>query len=181
MHVALWSAGRLIAGAVALPLGITYVDDGPPIEPVAGLLPPPADDRLRVVVSGSVRPPFSDVVAGPSVVWSRRQGRPGPKPWPSCAGEPRRVPHAGGRYEWDSAAPVAVAQAQGLWCGRIDGSQLVWQQRRHLPAGPDHLSARVDRRYRRGDFPLFSWLNSGVPALSGELPSAARMSAASML
>ena len=32
--------------------------------------------------------------------------------------------HAGGQYEWDSAAPVAVARAAGLHTSRIDGSPL---------------------------------------------------------
>ena len=32
--------------------------------------------------------------------------------------------HAGGQYEWDSAAPVAVARAAGLYTSRIDGSPL---------------------------------------------------------
>ena len=41
-------------------------------------------------------------------------------------GEADAYVHAGGQYEWDSAAPVAVAKAKGLWCGRIDGSPLVY-------------------------------------------------------
>lgn len=32
--------------------------------------------------------------------------------------------HAGGQFEWDSAAPVGVAQAAGLHCSRLDGSEL---------------------------------------------------------
>jgi 3'(2'), 5'-bisphosphate nucleotidase len=36
--------------------------------------------------------------------------------------------HAGGQYEWDSAAPVAVAIAAGLHSSRIDGSPLVYNQ-----------------------------------------------------
>src|ERR1019366_4317033 len=32
--------------------------------------------------------------------------------------------HAGGQYEWDSAAPVAVALAMGLHATRLDGSPL---------------------------------------------------------
>ena len=32
--------------------------------------------------------------------------------------------HAGGQYEWDSAAPVAVALAAGLHASRVDGSPL---------------------------------------------------------
>jgi 3'(2'), 5'-bisphosphate nucleotidase len=36
--------------------------------------------------------------------------------------------HSGGQYEWDSAAPVAVAAAHGLHCSRIDGSPLIYNQ-----------------------------------------------------
>ena len=36
--------------------------------------------------------------------------------------------HAGGQYEWDSAAPVAVARAAGLHASRIDGSPLRYNQ-----------------------------------------------------
>jgi 3'(2'), 5'-bisphosphate nucleotidase len=34
--------------------------------------------------------------------------------------------HAGGQYQWDNAAPVAVARAAGLHCSRVDGSTLVY-------------------------------------------------------
>jgi 3'(2'), 5'-bisphosphate nucleotidase len=36
--------------------------------------------------------------------------------------------HAGGQYEWDSAAPVAVATAAGFACTRLDGSPLVYNR-----------------------------------------------------
>ena len=36
--------------------------------------------------------------------------------------------HAGGQYEWDNAAPVAVARAAGLYCSRVDGSALRYNQ-----------------------------------------------------
>jgi 3'(2'), 5'-bisphosphate nucleotidase len=36
--------------------------------------------------------------------------------------------HAGGQYEWDSAAPVAVARAAGLHTSRLDGSPLLYNQ-----------------------------------------------------
>jgi 3'(2'), 5'-bisphosphate nucleotidase len=32
--------------------------------------------------------------------------------------------HAGGQYEWDSGAPVAVATASGLHASRLDASPL---------------------------------------------------------
>ncbi len=37
-------------------------------------------------------------------------------------------PHAGGQYEWDSCAPVAVAAAAGLHCSRIDGAPLRYNE-----------------------------------------------------
>ena len=36
--------------------------------------------------------------------------------------------HAGGQYEWDSAAPVAVARSSGLFTSRVDGSALRYNQ-----------------------------------------------------
>jgi 3'(2'), 5'-bisphosphate nucleotidase len=48
--------------------------------------------------------------------------------------------HAGGQYEWDSAAPVGVALAHGLHASRIDGSPLVYN--RVDPLLPDLLICR---------------------------------------
>ena len=45
--------------------------------------------------------------------------------------------HAGGQYEWDSAAPVAVARAAGLHTSRVDGSPLRYN--RPDPLLPDLL------------------------------------------
>ncbi|BCB80033.1 hypothetical protein Pflav_064430 [Phytohabitans flavus] len=50
--------------------------------------------------------------------------------------------HAGGQYEWDSAAPVAVAVATGLHASRIDGSALKYNQ--PDPRLPDLLVCRTD-------------------------------------
>jgi len=50
--------------------------------------------------------------------------------------------HSGGQYEWDSAAPVAVAAAYGLHCSRIDGSPLVYNNADVYM--PDLLIARPD-------------------------------------
>ncbi len=50
--------------------------------------------------------------------------------------------HAGGQYEWDSAAPVGVAKAAGLHCSRLDGSELTYNNRdTYLP---DILICRPD-------------------------------------
>jgi 3'(2'), 5'-bisphosphate nucleotidase len=50
--------------------------------------------------------------------------------------------HAGGQYEWDSAAPVAVATATGLHASRIDGSALKYNEAD--PRLPDLLVCRKD-------------------------------------
>ncbi|MEL7210876.1 MAG: inositol monophosphatase family protein, partial [Actinomycetota bacterium] len=50
--------------------------------------------------------------------------------------------HSGGQYEWDSAAPVAVATAAGLHTSRIDGSPLVYNQ--PDPYLPDLLICRPE-------------------------------------
>jgi 3'(2'), 5'-bisphosphate nucleotidase len=43
-------------------------------------------------------------------------------------GEAEVYVHAGGQYEWDSAAPVAVALAGGFHASRLDGSPLRYSQ-----------------------------------------------------
>ena len=50
--------------------------------------------------------------------------------------------HAGGQYEWDSAAPVAVARAAGLHTSRLDGSPLVYN--RADPLLPDLVVCRPE-------------------------------------
>lgn len=50
--------------------------------------------------------------------------------------------HAGGQYEWDSAAPAAVAQGKGFHASRIDGSALIYNQRD--PYLPDLLVCRPE-------------------------------------
>jgi 3'(2'), 5'-bisphosphate nucleotidase len=50
--------------------------------------------------------------------------------------------HAGGQFEWDSAAPVAVARAAGLHTSRIDGSPLRYN--RPDPRLPDLLVCRPE-------------------------------------
>jgi 3'(2'), 5'-bisphosphate nucleotidase len=44
-------------------------------------------------------------------------------------GEADAYAHAGGQYEWDSAAPAAVALAAGLHVSGVDGSELEWNKR----------------------------------------------------
>lgn len=118
VHVALVEGGRLVAGAVALPAqGTVFSTATPP--PV-----PPAPSTLRVVVSRT-RPPveatrISEFLGADLVA----MGSAGAKAMSILQGRSDIYPHSGGQYEWDSAAPVAVAQAAGLHCSRLDGSEL---------------------------------------------------------
>ncbi|QFS92990.1 3'-phosphoadenosine 5'-phosphate phosphatase [Mycobacterium sp. THAF192] len=123
VHVALWEAGELVAGTVALPAqGITLATPS-----VAA--PPPAPAVPRIVVSRT-RPPavaleVKDALGGELV----EMGSAGAKVASVVQGLSDVYVHAGGQYEWDSAAPVAVARAAGLHTSRIDGSPLIYNQR----------------------------------------------------
>ncbi|MGV0835863.1 3'(2'),5'-bisphosphate nucleotidase CysQ [Mycolicibacterium thermoresistibile] len=118
VHVALWSAGELAAGAVGLPAqGVTLATPD-----VAA--PPAAPAQPRIVVSRT-RPPalaltVRDALDGTLV----EMGSAGAKVAAVVQGRADVYVHAGGQYEWDNAAPVAVAAAAGLHTSRIDGSSL---------------------------------------------------------
>jgi 3'(2'), 5'-bisphosphate nucleotidase len=122
VHVALWQAGVLVAGAVALPAQGTTLAT-PKVEPPAA-----GTDKPRIVVSRT-RPPalaltVCDALDGTLV----EMGSAGAKVASVVQGRSDVYVHAGGQYEWDSAAPVAVARAAGLHTSRIDGSPLVYNQ-----------------------------------------------------
>jgi 3'(2'), 5'-bisphosphate nucleotidase len=57
-------------------------------------------------------------------------------------GEADVYAHSGGQFEWDSAAPVAVAASAGLHVSRLDGSPLEYN--RADPWLPDVLICRQD-------------------------------------
>lgn len=137
VHVALWSGGRLAAGAVALPaLGITLSTSDPPQpRPHLGGAP-------RVVVSRTRPPretePIRAALGGELI----QMGSAGAKAMAVVRGEADVYAHSGGQYEWDSAAPVAVAAAAGLHVSRLDGSRLAYN--RPDPYLPDLLICRPE-------------------------------------
>jgi 3'(2'), 5'-bisphosphate nucleotidase len=119
VHVALWEDGALRAGAVALPARGRVYATGSPL-PTLGKVPA----RPRIVVSRSRPQPVAAKVAeavGAEVV---AIGSAGAKAMAVVEGDAEIYVHAGGQYEWDSAAPVAVARAAGLHTSRLDGSPL---------------------------------------------------------
>jgi len=58
-----------------------------------------------------------------------RMGSAGAKAMAVVLGEADIYVHSGGQHQWDSAAPVGVARAAGLHTCRINGSELVYNQR----------------------------------------------------
>lgn len=146
VHVALWTAagrppagatdpdGDLAAGAVALPAQGEVLGTGTP-----AAMPPGDGDTLRLAVSRT-RPPefFTRLLPALESAGSHPRtvpmGSAGAKISAVLTGEVDAYVHAGGQYQWDSAAPVAVARAAGAHCSRIDGSELRYNGAdRYLP------------------------------------------------
>jgi 3'(2'), 5'-bisphosphate nucleotidase len=96
--------------------------------------------RVRIVVSRTRAPRFvrniSDLIDAELVP----MGSAGAKVAAVVCGEADAYVHAGGFYEWDTAAPVAVARAAGCHASRIDGSPLTYNQANLLM--PDILVCR---------------------------------------
>jgi 3'(2'), 5'-bisphosphate nucleotidase len=121
VHVALWSGGELSAAAVALPgLGEILVTDPAPVVPAS------PGGRMRIAVSRSRPPAEADTVAAALGADLVPLGSAGYKAVAVVRGEVDAYVHAGGMYQWDSAAPVAIARAAGLTTCRLDGSPMVY-------------------------------------------------------
>jgi 3'(2'), 5'-bisphosphate nucleotidase len=136
VHVALWQSGELVAGAVALPAqGITLATPDVPAPPAA----PPAP---RIVVSRTRPPAIAVDVADHLGATLVEMGSAGAKVASIVQGVSDVYVHAGGQYEWDNAAPVAVARAAGLHASRIDGSLLEYNRRD--PLLPDIVVCRPE-------------------------------------
>src|SRR6478609_2847627 len=123
VHVALWQDGELTAGAVAQPaLGETFDTGNPPV------VPPRTSERTRIAVSRTRPPAFVQALAEEIDAELVPMGSAGVKVMSVVRDVTDAYVHAGGQYEWDNAAPVAVARAAGLFCSRVDGSELCYNQ-----------------------------------------------------
>ncbi|MGY1695016.1 inositol monophosphatase family protein [Geodermatophilus sp. SYSU D00814] len=137
VHVALWASGRLSAAAVALPAvdEVLLTDPAPP--------PPAAAPRRPRIAVSRTRPPAQAAAAARAVGGELVPlGSAGWKTTAVVRGEVDAYVHAGGMYQWDSAAPVAVAQAAGLTAVRLDGSPLRYNE--PDPSLPDLLVCRPE-------------------------------------
>ena len=149
VHVALWQRfgaagaathshdGGITDAAVALPArGEVYRTD------TVTAPPPRRRGPLRITASAS-RPP--------AVLWRLRDrmdiqmvriGSAGAKAMAVVRGDVDAYVHAGGQWEWDSAAPAGVVRAAGLHASRLDGSPLIYNRRD--PYLPDLLMCRAE-------------------------------------
>ena len=118
VHVALTLDGDPVAGAVALPARSLVLSTAAP-----AVAPAPASP-LRIAVSRSRPPALCDEVASSLGATLVPMGSAGAKVMAVVLGDADVYLHAGGQYEWDSCAPVAVARAAGLSATRIDGAPL---------------------------------------------------------
>ena len=120
VHVGLAIDGVAHTGAVALP----GLDGGTVLrtEQVSDLPEPASKPRFLV----SRTRPAKEAVAVSEALGGELvgMGSAGAKAMAVVRGEAEIYLHSGGQYEWDSCAPVAVAQAYGLHCSRIDGSPI---------------------------------------------------------
>jgi 3'(2'), 5'-bisphosphate nucleotidase len=155
VHVALWADGELTAGAVGLPAQGTVLSTaavksgGPPTTPQTGAAgaacartPQDAGLPLRLLVSRTRPPEFMTDLAGSLDAVLVPMGSAGAKAAAVINGQADAYIHSGGQYEWDSAAPVAVAKAAGLHASRIDGSDLRYNQAH--PSVPDILICPIE-------------------------------------
>lgn len=149
VHVALWERtgdqsrdglaepdGKLVFGAVAVPdEGLLLRSDMPPVLPELAL-----DRPLRIIASRS-RPPeyLAEVATSLGRAWAElggpqraeivQVGSVGAKVTRLLTGRAEVYLHDSGFYEWDVAAPLAVAQAAGLVGTHINGQQVRFNRR----------------------------------------------------
>ncbi|HZN76593.1 MAG TPA: 3'(2'),5'-bisphosphate nucleotidase CysQ [Micromonosporaceae bacterium] len=137
VHIALWqrSTQGLVAGAVAMPArGLVLRADQPPP------LPADREGQIRLACSRTRPPAFLADLADALGACLVPMGSAGVKACAVVTGEVDAYVHAGGQYEWDSAAPVAIAQAVGVHTSRVDGRPLTYNQAD--PLLPDLLVCR---------------------------------------
>lgn len=137
VHVALWERDRFGAAAVSLPAmnAVFSTDPAPP-------LPTVDRERPRLITSRN-RAPYSAVLVAEGLGCDAvRLGSAGAKAMAVVMGQADIYVHDGGMFQWDSAAPAAVAMAAGFHATRLDGSPLRYNERD--PWLPDFIVCRPE-------------------------------------
>lgn len=148
VHVALWQrdsgdAGAITDAAVSLPAynnrsNVVFRSDT-----VTAPTVPDDDGRpIRVAVSASRMPAVVRLIREVVDVEPVLMGSAGAKAMAVVRGDVDAYLHAGGQWEWDSAAPGGVVRAAGMHATRLDGSPLRYN--RPDPYLPDLLMCRPE-------------------------------------
>jgi 3'-phosphoadenosine 5'-phosphosulfate (PAPS) 3'-phosphatase len=136
VHVALWTRGAgITAAAVAQPSrDVVYTNESRAVA---------ADNDPKLFLVSDSRPPaFAAPVAEALGALLQPMGSAGAKAMAVLRGDADAYLHAGGQWEWDSAAPVGVVVGAGLHASRVDGSPLEYN--RAHPYLPDLLICRAE-------------------------------------
>jgi 3'(2'), 5'-bisphosphate nucleotidase len=142
VHIALWQRsggpdGGITDAAVSLPaFGKVFRTDT--VTPPA----PRRDGPIRITASANRPPAVLWRLADQMDIELIRIGSAGAKAMAVVSGEVDAYVHAGGQWEWDSAAPAGVLWAAGLHASRLDGSPLIYNRRD--PYLPDLLMCRQE-------------------------------------
>jgi 3'(2'), 5'-bisphosphate nucleotidase len=136
VHIALAIDGIATIGAVALPGLDTTLSTKIP------LTMQPVNSQLKMLVSRSRPAEEALKVAAALGAELLPMGSAGAKAMAVVRGEADIYLHSGGQFEWDNCAPIAVAQAAGLHCSRIDGSPMRYNNAD--PYLPDLLICRPE-------------------------------------
>ncbi len=137
VHIALVVNQLPVVGAVALPGEDVVLATGSELT-----VPKAPGEKPRVIVSRTRRPAPAVQLADALNAEYIEMGSAGAKAMAVVQGQADIYAHAGGQYEWDSCAPVAVAQAAGLHCSRLDGSPMLYNNAD--PYLPDLLICRPE-------------------------------------
>ncbi len=146
VHVALWQrdagpGGGITDAAVSLPAqGEVYRSDA-----VTADTPPhsgPIRSPIRITASAHRPPAVLFRLARRLDIQMVRIGSAGAKAMSVVRGDTDAYLHAGGQWEWDSAAPAGVMWAAGMHASRLDGSPLIYN--RPNPYLPDLLMCRPE-------------------------------------
>lgn len=145
VHIALWrrsSNGRpeITDAAVALPArgNVVYRTD----TVTSGAAPAGVPGTLRIAVSATRPPAVLHRIRQTLAIQPVSIGSAGAKAMAVIDGYVDAYLHAGGQWEWDSAAPAGVMLAAGMHASRLDGSPLRYNQLD--PYLPDLLMCRAE-------------------------------------
>lgn len=145
VHIALWrrsSNGQpeITDAAVALPArgNVVYRTD----TVTSGAAPAGVPGTLRIAVSATRPPAVLHRIRQTLAVQPVSIGSAGAKAMAVIDGYVDAYLHAGGQWEWDSAAPAGVMLAAGMHASRLDGSPLRYNQLD--PYLPDLLMCRAE-------------------------------------